>query len=606
MPTAGTGAAGDYYIDSTGDDIYGPKSGTGFGVEQRITISGAPDTDVSGYEYGIRVQFVRAGRITRLRYYRRAATSATVNLNIWNSGGGLAAGPLADSTAGVGYHEVTLPTPLAVAAGSIYTFSYGPNVGTMGGIQPVTDTADCLKQPGSYFNSPGTWPNSAGGGTPYVEPIYEPEVSPWPLALETVVGGGTTILSDVGPPNGDGVAGDYYADTLNGKLYGPKSATGISEQELVISGTPNTNNSAWTFGTRDRFNRDGIIRKVRYTRHASSSATLTVAVWNAAGAKLTEIADTQATVLGTFTVTLPTPVNVSAGSILYFSYTGSQIPRMSSPNQPVTSPPDMTFLNYCSANSSNTFPSGVDGGSSFYVWPILELSDAWPLTVRAPAYLQGAGPPDAAFGIANDYYADILNGILYGPKSGAGWGAEQKITIANSPDSWTNTTGTYGVQVRFARRGRVAKVRYVRTNLGTGRVTIQAWKDSTQTKMAEVSDDQGVVVGAFTVTFPTPVVVEANETWTFAWSASTSSLRSGNVAVTGTADVTFLNHRSVLAANTWPNANNTNTTYVEPIFEPDEAWPITVRSIATVTTALALKADKATTIADDRPADRRR
>ena len=61
--------------------------------------------------------------------------------------------------------------------------------------------------------------------------------------------------------------------------------------------------------------------------------------------------------------------------------------------------------------------------------------------------------------------------------------------------------------------------------------------------------------------------------------------------------MTFLNYRYAGGTNTYPNVTNTsNTHYVEPIDEPDEAWPITVRSIATVTTALALKADKATTI----------
>ena len=76
-----------------------------------------------------------------------------------------------------------------------------------------------------------TVPTGGGGGVNEVEisatQPTDPGVEIWfdPDGVPVGGGGGAPILDGVGPPNGDGVAGDYYADTLNGKLYGPKSAT---------------------------------------------------------------------------------------------------------------------------------------------------------------------------------------------------------------------------------------------------------------------------------------------------------------------------------------------------------------------------------------------
>ena len=139
---------------------------TMFEPAQRITVAGTPTTDLSSYEYGLRVQFVRAGRITKIRYYRRAATSATVTCRMWNSGGTLL-GTATDSTAGVGYQHATFATPIAVTAGTTYTFSYSPNIPVLGGAQAVTDTADCLKQTGYFVPTrPAVVPQHRGGVHP--------------------------------------------------------------------------------------------------------------------------------------------------------------------------------------------------------------------------------------------------------------------------------------------------------------------------------------------------------------------------------------------------------------------------------------------------------
>ena len=493
-PSGVTGAAGDYYIDSTGDDIYGPKSASGFGTAETPSIPGTPSTSTNTTpERAAWYTFTRAGRITKVRYYRNTGSALSLVIRAWDQAGTKITEVTDTQTAVNGYFEATFPTPISVAAGAQVTFSYGLVSGA-GNFVPVTSasltpaaTTD-ITFVGYYQSNDvnNVFPSTVmAGQVVYLEPTYEPDIGAWPLALETTVGSGsgTTILSDVGPPNGDGVAGDYYADTLNGKLYGPKSASAILR--AGARHLRDTEHQQQRLDVRDqsqvqprRHHPQGQVHQARqFQRHADRGGV------ERRGGEATEIADTQATVAGTFTVTLPTPVNVSGGSILNFSYTGSTIPRMSSPNQPVTSPPDMTFLNYCSANGSNTFPAALTAGV------VLRLADPRALRRLAahrprPAYLQGAGPPDAAFGIANDYYADIANGILYGPKSGAGWGAEQRITIANAPPpDWTNSPGTYGVQVRFARRGRVTKVRYTRNALGVGAVTLQAWKDATQTKL---------------------------------------------------------------------------------------------------------------------------
>ena len=200
--------------------------------------------------------------------------------------------------------------------------------------------------------------------------------------------------------------------------------------------------------------------------------------------------------------------------------------------------------------------------------------------------LDGTGQPDPALGAETDYYTDTTNGILYGPKTASGWGAQQRPTIASAPNSNSSNDET-GARYRFTRHGRILGVRYQRHTASALTLTIKAWKDSMVSKIAEIADTQAAVSGAFTVTFPTPISVTADETWTFT-TATTGSGNNPSIAglqsVTNTADVIFIEYRLNTVIDTYPNSVGTNTYYAEPIFEPNEAWPITVRAVAVART----------------------
>jgi hypothetical protein len=205
--------------------------------------------------------------------------------------------------------------------------------------------------------------------------------------------------------------------------------------------------------------------------------------------------------------------------------------------------------------------------------------------------LSGAIPPTPSDGVAGNYYEDTTNGVLYGPKSASGWGAEQIIAVSGSPGS-SVSAAQRGVRVRFARGGRVKGVRYQRLAASGGTLTFRAWKDATTTLATQVDDTQSTT-GVFTVNFSAPVAVAADETWTFTYGASGASTPTpyfaGVKAVSNTADCTFLEYRFT---NTNPNypasVDPGNSFFVEPIYEPNDAWPVAVRFDRDLTDIAAL------------------
>ena len=208
--------------------------------------------------------------------------------------------------------------------------------------------------------------------------------------------------------------------------------------------------------------------------------------------------------------------------------------------------------------------------------------------------LDGTVPPDVALGTVGNYYEDRTAGILYGPKTAAGWGAEQSISISGAPN--TDETGyrTSGNQVRFAQLGRITKIRYQRQAASSGTLTLAIW-DATGVKLSEIADVQSTT-GTFTVTLPTPVPVAAGAIFTATYSSSTTTnLPRGSGTATNSTACTWLGAYRSSSPNTYPTLTASPGVYVEPIFEPNEAWPVTVRTVAAAQTVTdAALADLAT------------
>src|SRR5215468_8238974 len=185
-PTVATGATGNYYEDTAAGQFYGPKGGQ----TEYLTFAGSPNANYLNAEYGVRVQFARAGQITGLRYTKGGGAQVTFNFTVYDGGGAVVA--TASQTQGAtGTFDAPLSTPVSVTAGSTYTVTYsaggsGSHINTL---QPVTNAQDLTFL--GYYGS------GSGGGGGYgsltlkttesypITPAFVP-TDPWPIAVRQV------------------------------------------------------------------------------------------------------------------------------------------------------------------------------------------------------------------------------------------------------------------------------------------------------------------------------------------------------------------------------------------------------------------------------------
>ena len=130
-PDPATGTVDSYYTDTLTGILYGPKSASGWGPSRsqrsavqartpRTTMSRGRATDSSG-----------PGRITKIRYRRVSTADAIAQLRIWSDAGAKVA-ETTDNQGGVnGTFDVTLATPLAVAANESLTLTTGSSNGSL-------------------------------------------------------------------------------------------------------------------------------------------------------------------------------------------------------------------------------------------------------------------------------------------------------------------------------------------------------------------------------------------------------------------------------------------------------------------------------------------
>jgi hypothetical protein len=191
VPDVGVGAVGDFYIDTTGDDIYGPKSTASFGAAQIPTIASTPDNEGSSvHEGGMKWRFLKAGRVTGIRYRRRSTSSPLLYFKAWRDSDQVKVAEVTDNRATTGQYTVAFPTPVQVSADSTWTFTIATNpeagVPRNTTAQTVTGTTDIQFIEPRQGDAVDTYPNTTFSFTMYyAEPVFEPGSSPWPPALET-------------------------------------------------------------------------------------------------------------------------------------------------------------------------------------------------------------------------------------------------------------------------------------------------------------------------------------------------------------------------------------------------------------------------------------
>lgn len=252
-PAESLGAVDDYYLDTTNQVLYGPKSALALGppisAEETLVAGdpyepvGYPGGQVLGNEY----RFLAAGQIVGLRFYRAPLSVATSRtIQIWkNLAGVLVEGmderagelvatsePTTETPNSEGWYDAVLTTPYNVAIDDYLTITYTePAAGVYAwtNAAPVSDEASIVAVKGRYGPAGGA-PTGAGPYNYLCDVVFRPlGGSVWPVALDgsAGAGGGTTIHSGIEPPtSGIGVPGDYYVDSGDA-LYGPKLAEGL-------------------------------------------------------------------------------------------------------------------------------------------------------------------------------------------------------------------------------------------------------------------------------------------------------------------------------------------------------------------------------------------
>jgi hypothetical protein len=219
------------------------------------------------------------GRITALRYYAQAGDNDETTMKLWDAASQTELASVTGTPTGAeGWFELSLPTPVAVTAGTQYVVSYtaGAN-GNYAVTSHFFDTAlssGHLSAPiGAGVFADSGFPTQAFNNTSYFADVaFEPTVTYTLFPAQVPA----TVLND-------------YANGVLGTKFQPE--------------------------------KDGWITALRYYAQAGDTDQTTLTLWDAATqAELASISGTPGGTTGWFEVSLPAPVAVTKGKQYLVSY----------------------------------------------------------------------------------------------------------------------------------------------------------------------------------------------------------------------------------------------------------------------------------------------
>jgi hypothetical protein len=336
-----------YSCDPTTDSP-NPDGGVGgtpdAGISNHLFASSSvPAGHYSGtYEFGTKFSADVAGQVTELRYYHVAGDTGLHVGHLWDGAGNLletAAFPAATSE---GWQSVSLPTPVGISAGTTYTVSYSTDTQFAWSDHYFDVQADNppLHAPvgaGVYSLATGTFPTSVWENFNY-----------WvDVSFSSGTGGGTP---DAGSP-------DAGADD-SGHLFASPS--------VPAGHYPGT----YEFGTKFSADVAGQVTELRYYHVAGDTGLHVGHLWDGAGNLLETAAFPAATLEGWQSVSLPTPVGISAGTTYTVSYsTDTQFVWSANyfdaqvDNPPLHAPVGAGVY----SPATGTFPTGVYANYNYWV-----------------------------------------------------------------------------------------------------------------------------------------------------------------------------------------------------------------------------------------------
>ena len=189
-PDPSTGSTGDYYADTAGGVLYGPKTTVGALPAEYPTIADAPTSVIATAEVATRWQFLHAGRIEYVRFRRVAAAADPITFRFWDDNDdGAKLYEFTDISRGAVTNLITatLPVPLPISVGAALTISMSSSGSNsrLTGISSVVSTDNVAFVEFRQGSFADVYPETASTSTYYAEPGFIPDGS-WPATVRQI------------------------------------------------------------------------------------------------------------------------------------------------------------------------------------------------------------------------------------------------------------------------------------------------------------------------------------------------------------------------------------------------------------------------------------
>ena len=464
-PTNNLGVEGDWYLDSTTDILYGPKSPAGFGPAENVLLDpqGTIDRSTGEYLLGNEYQVVVSGRLIGARLYRATAESAySHDIKVWNETPTLL-GTATTSGEAIGFEgwvTATFPTPIPVTAGqkivvgaAQHSFIWTSVLG------PVVNSAHMTHLNARYAPYGDPYPNYVQTNiNRFVDVIWQPVATDsWAPVTDL-----TGAQGPQGIPGTQGIQGPQGPTGTTGSqgIQGVKGDTGNTGAQGIqgipgntgsqgTQGIPGTPGEKWFSGAENppgaipaaAIQGDWYLNNVTYDIFEKMGPT----TWSYRGNLKGDEGN-----IGPAGSQGPQGPQGIPGTNGVPGIQGPEGPE--GPPGPDGEDGDTWWLGegsppyneaaglgdlYLDTLSGDYYELGGD-----YEWSLIG-------NLRGPpgegggdtTILDGSGIPTAGIGEEDDYYLDTTNHVLYGPKTGTVW------PVALSPGSGpAGPQGPQGIQ----------------------------------------------------------------------------------------------------------------------------------------------------------------
>ena len=221
-----TGGSGSAFSNVANATTSGGSGGGGGGSVSLWPNSYTPSDDYysyGSYELGVKIETSVAGQVTALRFYQESAMGGYAHVgHLWSSSGTLLATAMFTTTSGAGWEQVSLSTPVTIAANTVYIVSYSTGGGYLffnstffdgAGVTngPLQALANGVSGGDGVYGRSGRFPTTSGDGDNFfADLVFSPTSTG-----SVVVGNGTGSQANSGlfgtvptPANGGGTVVD--------------------------------------------------------------------------------------------------------------------------------------------------------------------------------------------------------------------------------------------------------------------------------------------------------------------------------------------------------------------------------------------------------------